>query len=96
MLYLFAFYPFPFFIGLMLAIYTAYFAMTVVFYAIFLSLISERMKQDTALSLFLPFFPLYAFFIRVWSAIACLREFLCNEHLNSSMAPWWVLRKTKF
>jgi len=32
----------------------------------------------------------------VHGAYAILQEIFLNSHLDSAMAPWWVLRKTKF
>ncbi len=32
----------------------------------------------------------------VFSAFAILQDIFLTSHLDSSMAPWWVLRKTKF
>ena len=45
---------------------------------------------------FLPLFPLFAFVNRVHCSFSILQEIFLQSHLDSSMAPWWVLRKTKF
>jgi hypothetical protein len=41
-------------------------------------------------------FPGFAFITRTWNAVSTLAEMFTKSHLDSSMAPWWVLRKTKF
>ena len=41
-------------------------------------------------------FPAFAFVTRLWNGVATLSEMFMKSHLDSSMAPWWVLRKTRF
>ena len=36
------------------------------------------------------------FLQRVNNALATLKQMTCSAHLDSSMAPWWVLRKSRF
>jgi hypothetical protein len=33
--------------------------------------------------------------MRCWSAVATLNEMLRRGHEETSMAPWWVLKKAK-
>ena len=40
--------------------------------------------------------PAFTFVLRIWNALATLREMAMRSHLDSSMAPWWVLKRTKF
>jgi hypothetical protein len=88
--------PAVFFGALMLFVYVAYLFISVVMYTTFLLFLSERPKEDIRLFVLLPLFPFFSFMIRVWSAVASLKEIVLNSHLDSSMAPWWVLKKTKF
>ena len=88
--------PPPFFAALLFFVYAAYLAVSLVLFSLFLILLSERRKEDVKLLLILPIFPFFSFMIRVWSAVASLKEIVQEAHLDSSMAPWWVLRKTKF
>ena len=37
-------------------------------------------------------FPGFTFLTRCWSAVATLNELLTRSHLDSAMAPTWVLR----
>lgn len=60
-------------------------------------LVSERPRQDLRLLPVLPLFPVAMLLIRCWSAVAILNELLRRSHEESSMAPWWVLRRaTRF
>jgi hypothetical protein len=44
-----------------------------------------------------PFFPLFMLILRCWSAVAMLNEIFRRGHEESSMAPWWVLKRaTRF
>ena len=61
-----------------------------------LATVSERIRLDLSYLPYLPLFPLFAFVTRVHSGYAILVEALTHSHLDSSMAPNWVLRKNKF
>ncbi len=83
--------------GLFVLIYGFYFLLTVLLFAAFMLMISERPRQDLRLLWVLPIFPLFMFVMRCWSALAMLNEAFRRGHEESSMAPWWVLKKaTRF
>ena len=84
------------FFKVMALIYAVYFCITLVFFLLFLVFISERKRQDFELMLYIPLFPIFTFFTRVNSSFSCLWELVGRSHLDSSMAPWWVLRKNNF
>lgn len=88
--------PIETFTAVMVFIYLIYLMISLLMFSLFLLFLSERKWQDTKLLVFLPLFPLFSFLIRVWSAVASLKEIIENAHLDSSMAPWWTLKKTKF
>jgi biofilm PGA synthesis N-glycosyltransferase PgaC len=94
--YIFVLFPPQVFAAIMLFIYLAYLAVSMTLYLLFLLFLSERKLQDAALLFYLPLFPIFSFVIRIWSAVASLKELIQDAHLDSSMAPWWVLKKTKF
>lgn len=94
--FLFISYPAAPIIGLLLFVYWVYLLALIMLYALYLVAISERPRQDLFYVLILPFYPLFAFAARVNSVIAMLQEIIIKTHLDSSMAPWWVLKKTKF
>ncbi|MDR3629439.1 MAG: glycosyltransferase [Desulfocapsaceae bacterium] len=77
-------------------VYVFYLFVSTVFYFAFVLLVSERAKEDLKLLPVLPIFGLYLFFIRLVNGFAIMWEFITRSHLDSSMAPWWVLKKSKF
>jgi cellulose synthase/poly-beta-1,6-N-acetylglucosamine synthase-like glycosyltransferase len=83
-------------IALLLAVYLFYFLMIVVIYFVSVLLLSERKDSDLSRVHLLPFMPLFLFIGKVNSLVAILWELIGKGHKDSSMAPWWVLRKNKF
>lgn len=83
-------------IALMAAVYIFYFVMIVVIYLAAVLLLSERKESDLSRAYLLPFMPLFMFVGRINSFVAILWELFGEGHKDSSMAPWWVLRKNKF
>lgn len=73
--------------------YILYALFTVFLFAVFLLGVSERPDVDRRLIVYLPFYPIYSFFMRCFSAFAILNELLRRGHEESNMAPWWVLRR---
>ncbi|RTZ98563.1 MAG: glycosyltransferase family 2 protein [Deltaproteobacteria bacterium] len=94
--YVFIVYPAGFVLAVFILIYLFYLFITVVFYVAFITMISERRKEDLRLAPFLPLIPFFTFSMRIWNGVATLKELFERSHLDSSMAPWWVLKKTKF
>jgi len=94
--YLFFAYPAELVLALLLLVYVMYLFLTCLAYLQYLLLLSERPQQDLELAWCVPLFPLLAFITRAWSAVATLSELFMRSHLDSSMAPWWVLKRTKF
>jgi hypothetical protein len=66
------------------------------YFLLYVIAISERPREDLTYLVFLPLFPFFAFGNRVHAAFSIMAEIFLKSHLDSSMAPWWVLRKTKF
>lgn len=78
-------------------VYVLYFVITLMLYLSMLLMVSERPRQDLRLGLLVPIFPIFMFILRCWSAVAILNELFRRGHEESSMAPWWVLKKaTRF
>lgn len=88
--------PVEFFVAIMLFVYLTYLLLSILMYLLFLIFLSERKRQDMELLFLLPVFPVFSFVVRVWSAFASLKEVVEDAHLDSSMAPWWVLKKNKY
>jgi cellulose synthase/poly-beta-1,6-N-acetylglucosamine synthase-like glycosyltransferase len=92
---LFIYLPFEVLITLTIGIYLFYLALTTWFFVIIVAAVSEQPDKDSKLLLWLPFFPLFAFFIKLVSLFALLNEMVRRAHEESSMAPWWVLKRGK-
>ena len=94
--FVFAFYPTGMVMGTWAMVYLLYTLVNMVFFAVHVFLFSERPREDWRLAWLLPILPLFMFAQRVNNALATLKQMTCSSHLDSSMAPWWVLRKSKF
>lgn len=87
--------PWPVLLVLGGLIYLIYLASTLLLYLVLLLAVSERPRQDLRLLPVVLIFPLCMLLMRCWSAVATLNEMLRRGHEESSMAPWWVLKKAK-
>lgn len=83
-------------VALNLFILFYYSGVTVVMFACHMIMTSRNRYEDMRLAVLLPIFCLYAYVNRLWSCVALLNEGLRRGHEESSMAPWWVLRRKKF
>jgi len=83
-------------IGVFALVYLFYVLLTAVMYLEYLALLSERRRHDLRFAWLVLLFPAFAFVTRLWNGMATLAEMFMKSHLDSSMAPWWVLRKTRF
>lgn len=89
-------YPAAAVLGVLAFVYLFYTFLAALMFAQYWLLYSERRRQDLKLAVLLPLFPLFTFAMRCWNAVATLAELLTRSHLESAMAPLWVLRRTKF
>ncbi len=94
--YVFLVYPAGFVLGLLAFVYLFYLLLTIAMYVEYLLLYSERRAFDLRLAWVVALLPAFAFLTRCWNGIATLTEITTRSHLDSSMAPTWVLRRTKF
>lgn len=62
-------------------------------FLVFLLAISERPKADMRMLPWLLLYPVYTLLMRLWCAVALLNEIFRRGHEESSMAPWWVLKR---
>ncbi|MUL17436.1 glycosyltransferase family 2 protein [Aliivibrio fischeri] len=88
-------YPITFVFSMLLFIYLIYITFIVLTFSIYIGLVSERPKEDIKLSIWLPLYPIYAFFMRLITAFSMVNEITRRSHEESSMAPWWVLKRGK-
>mgnify|MGYP000149541495 CR=1 FL=1 len=80
----------------MLLIYGLYLLISLVMTVISIAMLSERRVEDLPLLLLLPLFPLYRGVMRLWSTVAILAEIVLETHKDSSMAPWWILKRSRY
>lgn len=83
-------------LGILGFIYLVYLAALLLFFLLYVVVVSERPREDLGNLWLVGLFPLFAFVNRVHCSLSTLQEIFLKAHLDSSMAPWWVLRKTKF
>jgi len=83
-------------LGVFALVYLFYVVLTAMMYVEYLVLLSERRRYDARFAWLVLLFPAFAFVTRLWNGMATLSEMFTKSHLDSSMAPWWVLRKTRF
>lgn len=94
--YVFFVYPAGYVLGVLAFVYLFYLLLTALMYLEYLLLYSERRLYDLQFSWVVLLLPGFAFVTRCWSGVATLMELFTNSHLDSTMAPSWVLRRTKF
>ncbi|EOW2076335.1 glycosyltransferase [Vibrio mimicus] len=88
-------YPWVFVSSLMMLLYGIYLFIVVLFFIVYIGLVSERAKEDLRMAVWLPLYPIYQFFMRLITAFSMVNEVVRRSHEESSMAPWWVLKRGK-
>jgi len=89
-------YPAEVVLGVLAFVYLFYLLLAALMYAEYWLLYSDRKRQDLRLAWLLLVFPAFTFVTRCWNVVATLNELLTKSHLDSAMAPSWVLRRTKY
>ncbi len=95
-IYLLYAFPLQYVIALSFLVYLFYLFILSTVFLLYCLLISDRSSEDFANFLYIPIFPFFAFFSRVNAALAITHSIINKSHLDSYMAPWWVLKKGKF
>ncbi|MCL1038149.1 glycosyltransferase [Shewanella submarina] len=93
MVWLCASYPWEFTVPLFLTMYCLYLLVLCFMYSLVLLAVSERPIQDLKLLPWLPLYPVFALFMRSITLFALINEVVRRSHEESSMAPWWVLKR---
>ncbi|NOI75094.1 glycosyltransferase family 2 protein [Vibrio coralliilyticus] len=88
-------YPIAFVLALTLMLYCVYLTLSLIIFIVYVGLVSERKKEDIKEMKWLPLYPIYQFFMRLITAFSMVNEVVRRSHEESSMAPWWVLKKGK-
>lgn len=81
---------------IMISIYLFYLLVALLGYLEYMLIISERKRYDLSFCWYLLLLPCYTFISRIWAGVAVLSEIFLRSHQDTSMAPWWVLKKSKF
>ncbi len=90
------FLPLDYLIAITIIVYIFYFTMLFFIYMAYVLLISDRVKEDMSYLVYLPFYLFFTFAARINAAIALLHSIVNKSHLDSNMAPWWVLKKGNY
>jgi len=77
-------------------VYVIYLAITMVLGGLAVALLSERRRSDLPLLAIAPVYPVYRGLMRLWSVVALLAEIILHQHKDTSMAPWWVLKRSQY
>lgn len=80
-------------LSLFLGVYLVYMAVLMFFFLFIMIAMSERIKDDLRLFPLLIIFPLYSILMKVVAVFALINEVVRSSHEESSMAPWWVLKR---
>ena len=78
-----------------LLIWLYYLIISALLFAHHLWLTSRQRRSDLKLLWLLPLFGLFTYLMRLWSCVALLNELIRHGHEETSMAPWWVLRRRR-
>lgn len=76
--------------------YGVYLSVATGLFLLHVCLTSERPAEDMAQAWILPVYPAFIFMLRGWCGIAVVYSLLARSHRDTTMAPWWVLRKGRF
>lgn len=76
--------------------YALYLGGATALFLLHLALTSDRPRHDLRQAWLLTLYPLFIFLLRAWSGVAVIHSLLARSHRDTSMAPWWVLRKGRF
>ncbi len=76
-----------------IAVYLLYLCTTLLVYLLVILSMSERLGDDLKLLVWIPIFPVYSTFMRIWSVVTFANEIFRRGHEETTMAPWWVLKR---
>ena len=82
-------------LAVLVFLYLYYLLISSTVFIIYLIVISERKKEDFKHIWLLLLIPVYQFVMKIIATLAFIIQLCLKMHRNSSMAPWWVLRKTE-
>lgn len=88
-------FPIQAILSMFVMLYFYYLTVTVTMFLLFLLLVSERVKDDSRFIGWTFFNPIYNMVMRFMAFFFIMNEIMFKGHEESSMAPWWVIKKTK-
>ena len=96
--FVFIFFALPFYGALAISIltYVFYVYMILMIWIFAIPLASVNEKFDIGMTPWVFLFPFYSLLLRFNAALATLWELIGKGHEDTSMAPWWTLKKSKF
>lgn len=80
-------------LAMVLFVHLCYLFMASLSYAHYLVIVSREKVRDLKMILYLPIFPIYNLILRVLMIWFFANEMIFRTHRDSSMAPWWVLKR---
>jgi poly-beta-1,6-N-acetyl-D-glucosamine synthase len=93
-IYMLTFYTHVFFVSIMIVTYIYYLIWSLAIFLFYIILCSERKKNDLSFIVYIPLMPIYQFVMRLWTAVATVCEIFMHTHKDTTMGPWWVIKKT--
>ncbi|MGL4418325.1 MAG: glycosyltransferase, partial [Plesiomonas shigelloides] len=88
-------YPIQSVLALCMLLYFVYLFFSLLLFTVYIGLVSERKSADIRMAKWIFAYPIYQFLMRMVTAFAMINEIVRRSHEESSMAPWWVLKKGK-
>ncbi len=82
-------------LAMFVMLYIYYLVVTFAMFFLFLLLVSERPKDDACFIGWLFLNPAYNLVMRFMAFFFIINEIIFKGHKDSSMAPWWVIKRTK-
>ena len=86
-------YPWQAVAAVALLLYTYYYFHTLFKMGLFIGLVSERRADDYRRMVWAVLFPAYTLTLRFVMAFSIINELVRRGHEESTMAPWWVLKR---
>ena len=94
-MYIIVMYPPLFVAAVFLNLYILYLVFILINFTVYMGLVSERKNEDLKMAIWLPLYPIYSISMRFITAFSMINEVSRRSHEESSMAPWWVLKRGK-
>lgn len=81
-------------VTILIITYIYYFLSENFFFLLYIVFVSERKIKDFKFIVYLPLMPFYQYIMRTWTALSTVFELVLATHQDTTMAPWWVIKKT--